>query len=144
MRPAAALLALLFASCGASPRQDFDSGVNVHFILIRERAPKQDVTLRPVFTVGDSVFHAPPITFGPDHALAQEAAIVRTSRIKKSRLSFWDPVTRTGSRGTYDTRHEMWVIVDLADLGGTAPFETLSRPPNRELQEWIPLAEISD
>ena len=131
-------------ACKASPRQDFDSGVAVHFILIRERAPKEDVTLRPVFTVGSSVYQAPAITFGPEYALAQESGVVRVKRDKKARISFWDPVTRTGSRKTVDARHELWIVVDLADLGGDAPFEIYSKPPNRDLQEWIPLVLISD
>ncbi|MHC4453009.1 MAG: hypothetical protein ACYS0E_23200 [Planctomycetota bacterium] len=134
----------LLAACGTSPRADFDSGVTVHFLMIRERPPKDDVTLKPVFTVGDAVVRAPAITFGPDHALAQEAAVVRVRRDKKARISFWDPMTRTGARDTADARHEMWVVVDLAQLGGEAALDFHRTPPNRDLQEWTPLAEISD
>lgn len=135
---------LVLAACGSGPRADFDSGVIVHFVMIRERPPKEDVTLKPVFTVGDAVVRAPAITFGPDHALAQEAAVVRVRREKKARISFWDPVTRTGARKTADARHELWVVVDLAQLGGEAAFDIHRTPPNRDLQGWTPLAEISD
>ncbi|MHC4938365.1 MAG: hypothetical protein ACYTHK_05300 [Planctomycetota bacterium] len=140
--PAAGLL--LLAACGTGPRADFDSGVTVHFVMIRERPPEENVTLNPVFTVGDAVVRGPAITFGPDEALAQEAAVVRVTREKKARISFWDPVTRTGARETADARHELWVVVDLADLGGEAELEIYRKPPNQDLQEWIPLAEISD
>jgi hypothetical protein len=140
----AALLCLLLPACGANPRKDFDSGVVLHFILVRERPPKADTTLRPVFTVGESVVRAPEITFGPDHALAQESAAMLVRRDKKARTSFWDPVTRTGARETLDVRHELWVVVELDDLGGTADFTVYRRPPNREIQEWIPLAELSN
>jgi hypothetical protein len=135
---------LLLSACGTGPRRDFDSGVVLHFILVRERPPKSDTTLRPVFTVGDSVVHAPEITFGPDDALAQESAAVLVRRDKKARTSFWDPVTRTAARETLDTRHELWIVVDLDDLGGTADLTVYRRPPNREIQEWIPLAELSN
>ena len=134
---------LLLAACGTGPRKDFDSGVVLHFILVRERPPEADTTLRPVFTVGDAVVHAPEITFGPDDPLAQESATILVRRDRKARTSFWDPVTRTAGRETLDTRHELWIVVDLDDLGGNAELTVYRRPPNREIQEWIPLAEFS-
>ncbi|MEM8884822.1 MAG: hypothetical protein AAGD14_12185, partial [Planctomycetota bacterium] len=97
-----AVLLLVLTACGTGPRQDFDEGVQVHFILVRERPPKQDVTLRPIFTVGTSVFRSPPVTFGPDHALAQEAAAFIAPRGSKTRVSFYDPETGTESRDTID------------------------------------------
>ena len=88
---------LLLAACGTGPRKDFDSGVVLHFILVREGPPKADTTLRPVFTVGDTVVHAPEITFGPDDPLAQESAAILVRRDKKARTSFWPfgPVSPT-------------------------------------------------
>lgn len=138
----APLLCLLLAACGTGPRKDFDDGVAVHFILVRERPPEADVTLEPVFTVGETIARPPAVTFGPDHALAREAAVLRARKDKRARVAFWDPVTRTRAERTVDTRHELWIVVEIDELGGTAAMAEERRPPNRELQEWVPLAEM--
>jgi len=150
-RTAAIFLVLLVAlpvlpGCGSSPRKDFDQGVTVHFILFREQAPKENVTLKPVFTVGDSVTHAPEVVFGPDEALAIGTARVKAPRGKKTRISFWDPRTRTGSRDTFDFEHELWVLVDIGELGPGKPARMIAYdyPPNEILQEWVPLVQIPD
>lgn len=135
---------LLLAACGAGPREDFDGGVVVHFILVRERAPKEDVTLQPVFTVGESAVRAPAVTFGPEHALAQETAVVRVRREESARVAFWDPVTRQRAEDTFDARHELWIVVDLGADGEGVELSATKKPPNRDLQEWVPLAEMSD
>jgi len=135
---------LLLAACGTNPRKDFDAGVVLHFILVRERPPEADVTMEPVFTVGDRVVRAPAITFGPDHALAQEAAVLRVPRVDGIRMAMWDPTTRTEARDTVDTRHELWIVVDIQELGGSAGLELFRRPPNEELPDWVPLAEMTN
>ena len=138
----AALGCLLLAACGASPRKDFDDGVAVHFILVRERPPERDVTLEPIYTVGETVARPPAVTFGPDHELAREAAVLRTRKDENARVSFWDPVTRTRAERTVDTRHELWIVIEIDELGGTAVVSDERRPPHRDLQEWVPLAEM--
>jgi len=147
-RAAILLLAALPAlpGCGSSPRKDFDQGVAVHFILYRKQAPKEDVTLQPVFCVGDSVLHAPEVVFGPDEPLAIGTANVNAVRGKKTRISFWDPRTRTGSRDTFDFEHELWVLVDIGELGPgkPAPMVAYDYPPNRILQAWAPLVQFPD
>ena len=136
----------LAAGCGTGPRKDFDVGVAVHFILFREKPPEKDMPMRPVFTVGSSVVRAPEIVFGPDHALAQGAAIVMSPRGKKTRFSFWDPVTRTGSRETFTLDHELWILLDVGEPGPGKPAKmtVYDYPPNQELQEWIPLVRFPD
>ena len=142
----APLFLLLALACGSSPRKDFDQGVEVHFILFRKKAPSKDVTLKPIFTVGAAVEHAPEITFGPDHDLAMESGIVLAQRGDKTRFSFWDPNTRTGSRDTFDLEHELWILVDLAHLGPGQParFIVFDYPPNQDLQEWKPLVRFPE
>ena len=137
---------LLLLACGSGPRKDFDHGVEVHFILFREKAPRKDVTLKPIFTVGDSVYRAPEITFGPDHDLAMESGIVLAQRGKKTRIAFWDPNTRTGTRDTFDLEHELWIMVDLANLGPDLPAKLIvfDYPPNQDLQQWKPLVRFPE
>ena len=115
----------------------------MHFILFREQAPKENVTLKPVFTVGESVTHAPEVVFGPDEALAIGTARVKAPRGEKTRISFWDPLTRTGSRDTFEFEHELWILVDVGELGPgkPAPMIAYDYPPNEVLQAWVPLVE---
>jgi len=151
MRRRTVLLLLLTATaglsaCGSSPRKDFDEGVTVHFILFRKRPPKKDVTLRPIFTVGESVVQAPEVVFGPEHALAIGTATVRAQRGDDTRISFWDPLTRTGSRDTFDFEHELWVLIDVGELGPDrpAPLAVYDYPPNVVLQDWAPHVQMPD
>lgn len=139
-----AVLLPLLAACGSGPRRDFEEDLTVHFILKRTRPPTENTTLKPVFTVGESVVRAPEVRFGPDDALACEAAVVRAPRSAKTRISFWDPVTRTQARSTIDFRHELWVVVDIDNLGGESWFDVSKRPPNRSLAGWEPLTRIAE
>jgi len=135
-----------FTACGTGPRKDFDEGVTVHFILYREQAPKKNVTLKPVFSVGETVVHAPEVVFGPDEALAIGAGRVRATRGEKTRISFWDPLTRTGSRDTFEFEHELWVLINVGEFGPgkPAPMIVYDYPPNQILQEWVPLVRFPE
>ena len=135
---------VLACGCGTGPRRDFDEDLTVHFILLREMPPKEITTLEPVFTVGESVVHAPPVTFGADHALAQEVAVVRARPDSSARISFWDPKTRTGARDTIEFRHELWIVIDVGEFGSVTNFDVYDYPPNRSIQEWRPLTRISE
>jgi len=137
-------LAVLAAACGTGPRRDFHEDVTVHFILQREMQPKQTTTLRPVFTVGETVVHAPAVTFGPEHALVQEVAVVRAARDSSARISFWDPMTKTRARDTLKFDHELWIVIDVDEFGTRTDFDVYRYPPNRSIQEWRPLTRISE
>jgi hypothetical protein len=134
------------SACGTGPRKDFDEGVAVHFILFREKPPAKDMRMRPIFTVGSSMARAPEVVFGPDHALAVGTAVVNATRGKKTRISFWDPLTRTGSRETFTLDHELWILINVGEPGPgkPAPMTVYDYPPNQELQEWVPLVRFPD
>ena len=134
----------LVGACGSGPRRDFEEDLTVHFILRRTRAPAENTTMKPVFTVGESVVRAPEVRFGPDDALSREVAVVRARRDKKARISFWDPVTRTQARTTVEFLHELWVVVDVDEFGGETWLDVSKRPPNESLQGWKPLTRIAE
>lgn len=142
MRLAAGLL-LLVCGCKGGPDAPFDTGYDVHVILVPKPAPKKGIMVGPVLALGPEVITSPPRLLKEKEAPAVEVAVFR-SPTGRHRFSVWEPRLMVGAQADLDVRTEVWIVVEMKPNERQGRLRMYDRPPVKEIGSYVQLVLVPD
>ena len=142
MRRAAGLL-LLACGCGSGPYGPFDTGHDVHVILLPEPAPSKGIMVAPVTTLGPEVVTSPPRLLQKKEAPAVEVAVFRAPT-GRHRLAIWEPNRKVGARTELDVKQETWVVMEMRPKEREGRLRVYDKPPAEEIGAYVQLVPVPD
>jgi hypothetical protein len=141
MRLAAGIL-LLACGCGSGPYGSFDTGHDVHVILLAKPAPRKGITVRPVVTLGRKTVTSPARVLGEKEAPAVEVAVLRAPK-GRYRLTIREPGRNVDASTDLEVEGDVWVVMEMRPKDPEGRLRVYDGPPVEETR-YVPLVPVPD
>jgi hypothetical protein len=137
------LLLLLVCACGKGPYGAFDTGHDVHVILLAKPTPEKGIWVEPVTTLGPETVTSPRRRIVANESPAVEVAVIRAPT-GRHRLSIWEPLHKVSAKMTLEVEEETWVVMEMRRDERDGRLHVYDEPPADDIGPYVQLVPVPD